>query len=59
MKFTYTRVIGMSTGLTALLAVSAAAPEDYASWEREYVSLKTETGESETRESRARARKGR
>ena len=45
--------------LKALLAMSAAAPEDYASWEREYVSLKSETGEPETRDSKARGRKGR
>jgi hypothetical protein len=40
--------------LKALLAVSAVAPEDYASWERDYAALKTETKGSKTG-----ARKGR
>jgi len=40
--------------LKALLAVSAAPPEDYSSWEREYAALKTETKDSKTS-----ARKGR
>lgn len=35
--------------LKALLTVSAESPEDYASWEREYAGLKTETKDSRTR----------
>lgn len=40
--------------LKTLFAGSAPAPEDYATWEREYAELKTETKDSKTR-----ARKGR
>jgi predicted DNA-binding protein len=36
--------------LKALLAVSAAAPEEYSSWEQEYAALKTETKNSKTGE---------
>ena len=32
--------------LKALLSVSATAPEDYSSWEREYAALKTEAKDS-------------
>ncbi len=34
--------------LEALLAVSSAAPEDYASWERQYAAFKTESKRSRT-----------
>jgi hypothetical protein len=34
--------------LNALLTVSEAAPEDYASWESEYAALKTEAKDSRT-----------